>query len=228
VAGASVANSSSTPTYSHCLVANSGGSSAWSTALGTDSGNNLDADPLFVLEVDPLTAPTTAGDLRLLTGSPAIDVGDDSANATTTDLAGNPRKVGTIDLGAYEGNVDATFALLHPSLDPDGDDNNNGITNYGDYAAGGDPTAPDDPTLQPQVDGNQLTFSFRNNAADVTIWFEKSPSLLPDSWSEMIEGVDYAIDPVETVTGSRTQLTLDVFTPGPFLFFRQALSQSAP
>ena len=65
-----------------------------------------------------------------------------SANTTSTDLAGAPRFDGTLDLGALEGNVDATFALLHPTLDPNADDNLNGISNYGDYAAGGDPNMP--------------------------------------------------------------------------------------
>ena len=41
-------------------------------------------------------------DYRLRANSIAIDAGDDSKNTTTTDLAGNPRKQGTIDLGAYE------------------------------------------------------------------------------------------------------------------------------
>ncbi len=58
----------------------------------------------FLAEVDPLlpVAQRTGGGLRLLFGTPALNAGDDSANLTTTDLAGNPRKIGTIDLGAYE------------------------------------------------------------------------------------------------------------------------------
>ena len=69
-----------TPTYANCLIANSGGSASWDSALGTDGGNNLDADPFFVAEVDPLTAPSTGGDLRLMVFSPAIDAGDNSAS----------------------------------------------------------------------------------------------------------------------------------------------------
>ncbi|MCB9302112.1 MAG: HYR domain-containing protein [Lewinellaceae bacterium] len=61
---------------------------------------NLNEDPLFV---DP-----TNGDFRLPPCSPAIDAGDDAANTTTKDLAGNPRKVDAypggsqVDMGAYE------------------------------------------------------------------------------------------------------------------------------
>src|SRR5436190_763041 len=55
---------------------------------------NLNADPLFEDQVN--------GNLRLKTESPAINAGDDAANNTTYDLDGNARKVGTIDMGAYE------------------------------------------------------------------------------------------------------------------------------
>ena len=100
--GASIANSSSTPAYSHCIVANSGGSAGWNSVLGSDNGNNLDVNPLFLLEVAPAAAPDAGGNLRLSTNSPAINVGDNDANPSSTDLDGNPRKVGTIDLGAFE------------------------------------------------------------------------------------------------------------------------------
>ena len=61
-------------------------------------------DPLFVQPVDPMTAPTTAGDLRLQTGSPALDAGDNKANNEPWDMLGNARlQNGIIDLGAMEG-----------------------------------------------------------------------------------------------------------------------------
>ena len=70
VFSASVVSFAATVSYSHCLVANSGGSDSWNSALGTDNGNNIDADPLFL----------ASGDLRLQVGSPALNVGDDAAN----------------------------------------------------------------------------------------------------------------------------------------------------
>ncbi|MCP3973253.1 MAG: hypothetical protein GY720_02030, partial [bacterium] len=86
--------------YSYCLVANLDLTVTGTANLdGTDPAN----DPLFFLGVDPATAPTTDGNLRLLAASPAIDIGDNTANTETTDLDGNSRIQGSvIDLGAYE------------------------------------------------------------------------------------------------------------------------------
>ena len=158
-------------------------------------------------------------------------MGDDTKNSTLTDLAGNPRKVGTIDLGAYEENVYATFALLHPSLDPAGDANGNGISNFGDYAAGGNPSAPDDPSLRPKLIGDQLTFSFRNYAIDITNLFQKSTTLLPGSWMDMIAETDYT-DSSTTISGARSIQTLtldsDLLSNNPKLFFRQEFTSISP
>ena len=106
---ASLENDSSTVNISHSLVQNSGGSGSWDSAAGTDGGNNIDSDPLFVSPVVPSTAPTTTGDLSLQLASPAIDVGNTvsytAVTTATTDLAGNPRIFNTIiDMGAYEVN----------------------------------------------------------------------------------------------------------------------------
>ncbi len=95
--------SASTPTISYTLVQSSGGSSAWDNNLGSNGGNNLDADPRFREPIDPADAPTSAGNLRLRAGSPAIDVGDDRAASGPLDLEGAPRIQGRrVDLGAYE------------------------------------------------------------------------------------------------------------------------------
>lgn len=59
-------------------------------------------DPLFIMDVPTGVGATTGGDLRLQDASPAIDAGNDTANTTTTDILGNPRIVGTIDIGAFE------------------------------------------------------------------------------------------------------------------------------
>ncbi|MGY6554356.1 MAG: beta strand repeat-containing protein [Wenzhouxiangella sp.] len=76
----------------------------WTASCGNDSGNNRpDADPQFVTAVNPVTAPTLAGNLRLGPGSPAMNVGSNAANLSAYDLAGNARIIGgTIDLGAFE------------------------------------------------------------------------------------------------------------------------------
>jgi hypothetical protein len=94
----------STTTLTNSLVGGSGGSNNWIGGRYLDGGNNIDADPLFITPVDPATAPTTAGDLNLSFGSPAIDKGSNSyVVGVSFDLDGNPRIInGTVDMGAYE------------------------------------------------------------------------------------------------------------------------------
>jgi hypothetical protein len=93
------------PNFSYCNIAGSGGSgSGWDTGLGTDSGGNIDSDPMFV--------DAAAGDLRIHGISPCADTGNNTANAEPTDIRGGDfgRKLdknnhalpGTIDMGAYE------------------------------------------------------------------------------------------------------------------------------
>ena len=93
-------DNSATPTFSHSLAQN--------INLSLSGSNNFNGvvdafNPLFALEVDPLTAPSADGDLRLQDLSPMIGRGDSAANSSTTDLDGSPRVVPTgIDLGAHE------------------------------------------------------------------------------------------------------------------------------
>jgi len=116
--GDQIYNNNSDTTISYSLIQDSGGTGGtWDTSLGDDGGGNLDANPLFYTPIDPSTAPTTTGNLRLQTGSPAIDAGNNSAvsSGVTTDLDGNPRFVDIptvpdtgsgappiVDMGAYE------------------------------------------------------------------------------------------------------------------------------
>jgi hypothetical protein len=95
--GPQIRNQSATPAISYSLIQGSGGSGAgWDTALGTDGGNNIDADPLFVDEL--------GGDLHLIAVSPAFNTGNNSApNISASDLEGKARiSGGTVDMGAYE------------------------------------------------------------------------------------------------------------------------------
>ncbi|MFN8471120.1 MAG: choice-of-anchor Q domain-containing protein [Anaerolineae bacterium] len=75
---------------------------------GFTGTGNIDINPQFVSPVtpDPNLLPTTAGDLRLGLGSPAIDAGDPNAAIPPlpgTDLDGKSRIVnGRVDMGAYE------------------------------------------------------------------------------------------------------------------------------
>ncbi|MCC5943028.1 MAG: T9SS type A sorting domain-containing protein [Balneolaceae bacterium] len=106
--GESIFNSSaSIPEISHSLIEGSGGSGGdWVTSIGTDGGNNIDADPAFA---DP-----DDGDYTLQSTSPAINAGDPNTDLSLfpggldnpIDLAGNPRVfdglIQIIDMGAYE------------------------------------------------------------------------------------------------------------------------------
>lgn len=90
-----------------------------------DEGNNKTQDPQFETDVDPSNAPTTAGDLRILTdGSPVLDAGSDgqlpvdqfdldgdgdTSEPLPVDIGGMSRVVDnnadgtpTVDIGAYE------------------------------------------------------------------------------------------------------------------------------
>ncbi len=93
--------------FAHSIVKGSGGSANWNNAIGTNSGENLDIDPLFV--------DAANGNYRLQACSPVINRGSNSHYSygrdrdpnlfnTATDLDGNARfyNKGTVDMGAYE------------------------------------------------------------------------------------------------------------------------------
>ncbi|MGB9619003.1 MAG: choice-of-anchor Q domain-containing protein, partial [Armatimonadota bacterium] len=84
-----------------------GGSGGWNPACGIDAGNNIEVNPLFV--------DAANGNLRLQSGSPAINSGDDNAvpAGVTTDRDGNLRFSGlTVDMGAYEFQSTLAYRLL--------------------------------------------------------------------------------------------------------------------
>jgi hypothetical protein len=209
----------STVTYSHSLV-----EFLTPAGVGNLDGTNPANDPNFTSPVNPLTAPATGADLRLQAGSPVIDQGLNSANDTTLELDGLLRFAGSaIDLGAYEfgSSASVTFASLFPTLAPGDDDNGNGLSNYLDYALGTDPTGPFDPSGRVLLNGNILTLPSRAGAADVFATWEKSTTLATGSWSEMVEGVDYNVDSVNTV-GSQTLTEIELIGVTPPIFFRQS------
>jgi formylglycine-generating enzyme required for sulfatase activity len=114
---------SSTVTMTHSLAQGSGGSGSWIGGSYVDGGNNIDEDPLFVTPVDPATAPTSTGDLRLSPFSPAIDAGNNTyLVGILTDLDGNPRIMnGIVDMGAYESLLYKIFLpLIWSSSPPEG------------------------------------------------------------------------------------------------------------
>ncbi len=159
----------SSPTVTNCIFwgdsAASGGPEIWNDSStpvvtysdvqgGYPGATNIDADPLFARDPydggdgwgdDPATteidegANDDYGDLRLSTGSPCIDTGDNTDVTEATDLDGNPRVLdgdsdgkAVVDMGAYEY--------------PFGDCNENDIPDICDLdceALGGDCNVPD-------------------------------------------------------------------------------------
>ncbi len=88
-----------TPVVSYSLVQ---GSTA--TTNGNISAGTYTATDIFTTPITGSTTPTTAGDYTLISGSPAINKGDNTdIPSDAKDLAGNPRIFEmTIDMGAYE------------------------------------------------------------------------------------------------------------------------------
>ncbi|MEM7801134.1 MAG: choice-of-anchor Q domain-containing protein [Chloroflexota bacterium] len=104
-AGASLFNNGSTPTISYSLIEESGGSGAWVVAFGSDGGNNIDIDPLFITPTVESNIFGFAANLQLQNGSPAVDSGNTLSytQMITVDLAGNSRiQNSVIDMGAFE------------------------------------------------------------------------------------------------------------------------------
>jgi hypothetical protein len=106
-------DANSLPVFSYSLIEHSGGSgSGWNQETGTDKGQNLDSDPIFIQMINMDNLTDGEFNLRLMTGSPAIDAGDPETdtgifiaieNEQPVDLDGNKRFEGQrIDLGAYE------------------------------------------------------------------------------------------------------------------------------
>jgi hypothetical protein len=112
----------SRPQFSHCLVANSGGSgSGWIDEVGIDLGNNLDVDPLFAYFPPPFMTTDTSGNFRPLRCSPLVDAGSNMAYfwGDSLDLDGNPRffdatssGAAIVDIGAYESPVPVSSMTL--------------------------------------------------------------------------------------------------------------------
>lgn len=99
--GNEIGNDGTSPTYYYSDIEGCGGSSSWDADFGTDGGNNIDSDPLFVTGV-PSPAPDTGGDLHLQNGSPCLSTAT-SSGAPSDDLEGRSRPLGSgYDMGCYE------------------------------------------------------------------------------------------------------------------------------
>jgi hypothetical protein len=80
---------------------------AWDAAFGTNNGNNVFSDPLFVARVNATSGstPNTSGDYQTQSGSAVIDAGDNASipAAINTDIANATRvRHASVDMGAFE------------------------------------------------------------------------------------------------------------------------------
>ncbi len=77
---------------------------AYSDIEGGYTGtNNLNVDPQFVAPIDPIAAPTTAGNYRLRSNSPIVNRGNNLSVEVSVDLDGRPRILDNqVDMGVYE------------------------------------------------------------------------------------------------------------------------------
>lgn len=72
-------------------------------SLNTEGGNNNNISATNnKLGVNPQFVDPENGDFHLKAGSPAINAGTNAFGLGATDADGNPRVVGTVDIGAYE------------------------------------------------------------------------------------------------------------------------------
>ncbi len=70
---------------------------------GYPGTGNLNIDPQFIAPLAYTAAPTTTGNYRLQSSSPALNAGNNAYVTVSTDRDGKPRIAdGTVDLGAYE------------------------------------------------------------------------------------------------------------------------------
>ncbi|MFI5377668.1 MAG: Ig-like domain-containing protein [Tepidisphaerales bacterium] len=141
--GGGISSTSATLTLTNCILwGNSAPTGSQIQPSGTTNVNycdiqgggfagtgNISADPLFIR--NPGSGPDGTlgtsdddyGDLRLRTGSPALNIGSNAAipGGITTDVAGNARiQNGTVDLGAYEGAATVPSRTIYVDLNAAG------------------------------------------------------------------------------------------------------------
>jgi len=223
-------------TASNSLVENIDLSAAES---GNLDGTNPLNDPDFIAPLDPASAPSPAGDLRLQPSSPVIDRGDNTGVSDLYDLDSSPRirdgdmdGSASVDLGAFEfqPSTPADFASLFPGLEPGGDTNLNGRSNFVDYAAGADPTASGEmfsDSIAITADGDiQFSFFRRIGTLDIDQTIERARSLQQQDWIRLLEHIDYRLVSVDMLSPEQQLITVEILTDldlGEEHFFRQRL-----
>ena len=117
---ATIYNNSATTKLIHSIVQGSFPGGSWVGGSYVDGGGNIDENPIFVTDVELTTVPNTSGNLRLQTGSPAIDAGENAYVSVSFDLDNKARVVDgdldgmpTVDMGAYETQIYYYLPLIN-------------------------------------------------------------------------------------------------------------------
>ncbi len=90
--------------FNNSILWGNGGTSAASGVTKYDFSIVEGGTVTGTINSDPLFVDSTAGDLHLMNGSPAINAGDNGlvSSSESVDLDGHPRIIGNVDIGAYE------------------------------------------------------------------------------------------------------------------------------
>jgi hypothetical protein len=182
------------------------------TPLPTSGTGNITNEPLFINK--------TAGNLRLETNSPCINIGNHAYVTNSTDLDGNPRIVGgTVDVGAYECQSPALLAyytwLLNYGLPTDAalaytNSDGDGANNWQEYLAD---TSP--------LDANDflcITNFTRDGAYNELRWSSKSTRLYRVERLDAFDGVSAWETIITNATPGWNNVGFD--NTGPQYFYR--------
>lgn len=117
-----------------------------------------------------------------------------------------------------EVSVPTAFGDLYPGLDPEGDENGNGLSNFYDYAVGGDPLGRHRWDLAPRFEGGRLIVHHRTHAVDVFPVYSVTTN--PESWTRLIKGFNFLpLESSETPDGRRMVLQMPIYSGR--AFYRQ-------
>ena len=112
------------------------------------------------------------------------------------------------------------FQSLYPGLETEGDENQNGLSNFADYLLGADPLGEDRPDLMPAMDGKFMVINLRHNAPDVGSRLEISAD--GRVWGPLLEGATF-LRRASRETRDGVQLRLEVPALLPRIFLRQVM-----
>jgi hypothetical protein len=147
---------------------------------------------------------------RLGVNSPLLGAGSNAEVSTSDDLAGQPRiQEMNVDIGAFEGAYTRSFENVLPGLPRDGDANQNGRSNFLDYALGSSAIGRSSLVAEGFFVSGNPVFVVRADAVDVSPVLQRSTDL--GEWNELEEGTDYQTI-LEVLNVEQDAVTFDLLT----------------